>query len=111
MRNIIRKWLGIDDSVIIKLSEIDHTLRDLRDDKVTRGNIKTVVAETLQSLFCGESELPYGLEYRNRVFDSIRMITNATSKEVAEITIDRIINNEKFIDDVVARINRKRVES
>ncbi len=101
IRKLVRNWLGIDNYE----EEIDENVRKER--------MMTRIGFALEGLLAGEIDDIHGRNYMSKersVFQStLKLYASEAVEQVSFERLEKRINGEKFIDDVVARINRKQV--
>lgn len=103
MKNILKKWLGLD-ALEEKVNGIEMP---------TNADLRKIVGSALETAMEGKNDWDtfFGCRYsvKNRV-------ANLIEEEVARLSEDRVnelavkrIEGEQFIDEVVERIKRKQV--
>jgi hypothetical protein len=108
IRSVIRGWLGIDN---IELRQ--HEVLD----RITESRLKQIVGSAVMDLIDGCGDGDYGwrsrgnISYPSRFTECINKQAKGISKETAIDTVKDIVDRELFIDQVVERINKKRVVS
>lgn len=97
MKKIIRKWLGIP------------------EPKQDKSELRGEIGKALHDLLNGGADYKfleeyYGHSLRSAFMEAVDSAVKRNAEEIAEARVKKFIGNEKFIDDIVARINRKQLE-
>ena len=105
MRQILRKWLGIE--------KIENSfLESIQEPKNTR--LRRLIGEAMIAAFGGESDVdwePFLRFYRtnNTLENALKRAARETASEAATAQMERRIKPEAFIDEIIARIQRKQL--
>ncbi len=102
MRKIIRKWLGIE-NVEAKTPAMP-----------TQADLRLLIGEAFECALNGKEDYPWceiwGCHHiPNRLERALENASLKTASEVAAAHIEHRIGGEAFIDEVVARIQRKQL--
>lgn len=105
MKNKIRKWLGID--------SIEETLR--QRTKPTKEELRRMVGEAISDALSNKSDEELSIwsfpafGTKNTLVKALERAALDTATKTAQWEIQQKIGTEAFIDDVVARIQRKQI--
>lgn len=114
MRDKIRSWLGI--------KELENALKEVKKFKngtLTPEDIlvlRRMIGEAVEAAFNGEIDnewYPYiaRLKEKNILQTALENAARPVATQAAETTVKARIDNEAFIDEIVARIQRKQLMS
>jgi hypothetical protein len=107
VKNRIRKWLGID--------SIEETLR--QRTKPTQEELRRMVGEAISDALEGKSDeelsfwYPMPIRIKNILTSALEKASVDTASKTAKWEVQNKIGTEAFIDEVVARIQRKQLQA
>ena len=100
MKTLIKKWLGIE--------AVEKT------PPISKEELRLMVGEAFRDALSGAKDHPMNSWYfqydiPNTLTMALESAANKVAGDVAMFYIDKRIESEKFIDEIVARIQRKQL--
>jgi len=101
MKNLIRKWLGIE---------------KLERDSITRADVYSAATRALHVLMedtlmptGGMEGMHYRREFEHQMLEAVRKHAREEASKYATLRVNALLGHEKLVDDIVARVNAKQL--